>query len=31
MTALERLRDAALRPVVNSLDPPTLYAYVGIL
>ena len=31
MTAMERLRVAALRPVVNSLDPPTLYAYVGIL
>lgn len=31
MTALERLRLAALRPVVNSLDAHTLYAYVSIL
>ncbi|MBS0304129.1 MAG: hypothetical protein JSR43_01930 [Proteobacteria bacterium] len=31
MTALERLRVAALRPVVNSLDAHALYAYVSIL
>lgn len=31
LSAVERLRVAALRPVVNSLDPHALYAYVSIL
>ena len=31
LTAVQRLRVAALRPVVNSLDAHTLYAFVGII
>jgi hypothetical protein len=31
LSPVERLRVAALRPVVNSLDPHALYAYVSIL
>lgn len=31
LSGVERLRVAALRPVVNSLDTQTLYAYVSIL
>jgi hypothetical protein len=31
LTPLQRLRVAALRPLVNSLDAHALYAYIGVL
>ena len=31
LTPLEKLRVAALRPVVNAVDSSTLYSYVGLI
>lgn len=31
MTSVDKLRVAALRPVVNAIDSSTLYSYIGIV
>lgn len=31
LTPVEKLRAAALRPVVNAIDSSTLYSYIGII
>lgn len=31
LTPVEKLRVAALRPVVNAIDSSTLYSYIGII